>query len=85
MLSYIAKSDNCSIYIRLTSFHISGSNVAEWAKRLDKVICHVLSRTEGMGSNPVTRQQNLSAIFYYFGFRFHFRNSYSDITAILDF
>ena len=85
MSGHIAESDNFSIHIRFTSFHISGSNVAEWSKRIVKVMCHVLSRIVGMGSNPVTRQQNLSVIFCYFCFHFHFRNSYSDIKAILDF
>jgi len=58
MPGYIAESDNYSIHRRFTSVHISGSKVAEWAKRLDKVICHVLSRTEGIGSNLATRQKS---------------------------
>ena len=55
---YIAESDNYSIHRRFTSAHISGPKVAEWAKRLDTVICHVLSRTEGMGSNLATRHKS---------------------------
>ena len=63
-----AESDNCSIHIRFASFNISGSNVAEWAKLLDKVTCHVLSRTEGMGSNPATRQKSKYNICYFFSY-----------------
>ena len=66
MSGHIAESDNFSIHIRFTSFHISGSNVAEWAKRFDKVICHVLSRTEGMGSNLAARQKSKYNILLFF-------------------
>ena len=38
MPGYIAESDNCSIHRRFTSVHISGSKVAEWTERLNKVI-----------------------------------------------
>ena len=66
MAGHIAESDNCSIHIRFASFHISGSNVAEWVKLLEKVICHVLSRTEVMGSNPATIQKSKYNILLFF-------------------